>query len=215
MKKKSKELTQSKKQEIIQEVVSEKNIKEAVLDGLHYTHDTRQDVNKICKRLNKAIAKNDTKEIDKLNKELNEIGPQIQRMYTLETKSHLALTVDDRDIAAVLQMTKELEEEYDVKTPSERALVQLAVNAFFRMMRSSSLYNSNAFPSGYSASHERAHFLSVWGKEADRSQRQYLSAIQALKESKMPPMKVNIKSNTAFVAGNQQNIANPQNNDQQ
>ena len=48
-------------------------------------------------------------------------------------------------------------------------------------------------------------FLKFLSQEKDRSHKQYLSAVQALKQLHSSPLKVNIKTNSAYVAQNQQN----------
>lgn len=47
--------------------------------------------------------------------------------------------------------------------------------------------------------------LNTLSKIKDREFRQFVTAIQTLRQMKAPPLTVNIKTNTAFVAGQQQN----------
>jgi hypothetical protein len=47
-------------------------------------------------------------------------------------------------------------------------------------------------------------YYSQFGKEADRSFRQFQSALCLLRQFKSPPISVTVKTNTAFVAQNQQ-----------
>lgn len=53
-------------------------------------------------------------------------------------------------------------------------------------------------------SHERVAFLNFYSKEVDRSHRQFISAIETLKLMRQPSLRVNIKTNNAFVGENQQ-----------
>ncbi len=50
-------------------------------------------------------------------------------------------------------------------------------------------------------------------KELDRAHRQFLSALETLKAIQQPAMKVNIKTNTAFVGENQQFNTKVENNE--
>lgn len=210
---KSKELTKITDKEIQKELIVFNNIKEEVLNTVYYTHDLNVPFKELCKKFTKAITEKNESEMVKLNKELQDMSGEIKRMYSLESKYYMTLSVDDRDIGAAMNMACELEKEYGVKTASERSLVQTAVVAYFRMHKSNRMYYAAAIPDWLS--HERAHFVSIYSKDNDRAYKQYLNALQTLKQLKTPPMNVNIKTNTAFVAQNQQNVANPETNDQQ
>ena len=53
--------------------------------------------------------------------------------------------------------------------------------------------------------------MAVMGKELDRANRHYLTAIQTLRMLKQPPMQLNIRANTAVVGQNQIVQANTNN----
>ncbi len=50
----------------------------------------------------------------------------------------------------------------------------------------------------------RTAYISILSKEADRSHRQFLSALMTLKQIKAPTIEMNIKARTAFVSDKQQ-----------
>jgi hypothetical protein len=99
-----------------------------------------------------------------------------------------------------VEMKKELEKEFDCKNYSEKALVDLAVNGYVRVMCHSWKMDGNQAYIGQKYDSYR-NYLS---HEIDRSHRHYISAIETLKFLKQPTLKVNIKTNNAFVSENQQ-----------
>jgi hypothetical protein len=147
------------------------------------------------------------KESKKLFKEIAEDLNKLSRTYTLTTKHCLRYSVSKAYELTVLQVCQDLEKEYGVKTPSEKALAQMAAIAFCRMLQFADYSDSSCKPEW--VSHEKAHFVSIYMKEFDRAQRQFISAIQMLHQLKTPPLKINVKTQTAFIAQNQQNNANP------
>lgn len=135
---------------------------------------------------------------------------------SLDSKYHLAKVIDTDYLPFALRFIEDLKKEYEAKTPSEISLVQMAVLAYCRYLESSRffrIYGSNEYPTS-----AKAQYLSVFEKDMDKAYREYTSVLQTLRNIKQPPMTVSIKTNTAFVAQNQQNNANTpllKNNDPQ
>ncbi len=110
-----------------------------------------------------------------------------------------------------------LDEEFDAQTPSEVALVKIAKNSLSRMSKMSELFlkhleQAQKVPT-YSYARElptiskpEERTLKFFSKEMDRAHKRFISSLTALKQAKSGPLQVNI--NTAFVAQNQQNVAN-------
>jgi hypothetical protein len=144
---------------------------------------------------------------------------EASRMLSLDTKHNLKFSVEKEDVAFAIEMARELEKEYGVKTASEKALVQIAVAAYCRFHKCSSLFYLNYAPS--ITSPQLPQYISIYAKEMDRAHRQFIAAIQALKQLKSPEIKVQVTAKTAFVAQNQQNVSqvvpqvNPENNEAQ
>jgi len=130
--------------------------------------------------------------------------------YGVETGHVISSCVDEPFQKIAVQMKKELEKEFDCKSYSEKALVDLAVNGYVRVMRYSWKMEGNQKYIGQKYDGYR-NYLS---HEIDRSQRHYISAIETLKFMKQPSLRVNIKTNNAFVGENQQfNNNQSQNNE--
>jgi hypothetical protein len=135
----------------------------------------------------------------------------------LQSKNLLIHAVDQEDASMALQLATELELEFKATSSSEKMLVHMAVQSFVRMNKCSRLMTVNT-PSPH-IWHECAHHMSVYSKEIDKAFRQNIAALQTLKAMKQPAIKVNIKTNNAFVAENMQNNSTlspkDQNNDPQ
>lgn len=91
-----------------------------------------------------------------------------------------------------VSFTRQLIKEHECRSASEIATAEAAAIGYTNFICHSKL--SGIYP------HETIHY-----KQADRSFRQYLSSLSALKQMKAPPVQVNVvRANTAFVAQNQQ-----------
>lgn len=148
----------------------------------------------------------------KIDQEINSMMLELNQSFGLDNKYVLINAVPRNRRAFAVQMCKELEAEYQVKTASEKALVQSAVEGFVRSMKCASMLDANR-----SASLFVAPYIAIYTKEAERAQGQFLKALRLLQQMKTPPLNVTINTKNAFVATNQQNNAtvNTKNNDQQ
>ncbi len=141
---------------------------------------------------------------------VNKRGEEVAKMLSLDTKYIMIDSVHKDYTSFALDFAEQLEREFDVKTASEKSLVQSAVSAYCRVMRFSTVLNQNFPPSLFP---ESLRLTEVVTKEIDRANRQYLTCLQVLEQKKRPPMKVNVRTNTAFIAENQQNIAHQNSNE--
>lgn len=153
----------------------------------------------------KELAEKNLPEYFKTKKQTDEMSNNIEKVslaLSLETGHILAESVPTRYRPFALQLKSDLEKEFDCKTASEIALVDQAVNAHIRKLSYSKLMEGHKEPEWLS--HERVAFLNFYSKEVDRSHRQFISAIETLKFMRQPSLRVNIKTNNAFVSENQQ-----------
>jgi hypothetical protein len=122
--------------------------------------------------------------------------------YGLKTGQPLAESVEKRLRGLVVKIKRELECEYDCKKASEKALVDIVANSYVRKLSLSKKFeicqNFERF------SNERNNYLSMLSKEIDRAHRQFLSSMEALKMINQPMLKVNVKTNNAFIGEHQQ-----------
>jgi len=102
----------------------------------------------------------------------------------------------------VVEMCKSLVEEYKCQTPSEIMLVHNIVGAYMRILKFSEKFN-DTLAMGHTTALLNP-FLSIMGKEIDRANRHFITALETLRQIKQPQIKLNVKANNAFVGQNQQ-----------
>lgn len=103
-----------------------------------------------------------------------------------------------------IQMKNDIEKEFNCDKTYEKALVDQIVSAYIRSLRYSYMLSaSQDFEFHGNARNGYFFFLS---KESDRAFRQFTSGLELLRSLKQPSMnlKLNIKSNNAFIAEKQQ-----------
>ncbi len=122
-------------------------------------------------------------------------------MVSLENHCALADSVMDDWKPFSIELANMLIKEFSFTTPSDKTLIHIIANSYIRV-----LSTSNKITSLLASNHSSLslNLLSVLSKELDRAERHYLTAFSLLKHSKDIPIEVYIKTNTAFVAKNQQ-----------
>lgn len=121
--------------------------------------------------------------------------------FELNTHFALAETTSEGYRTLAVEFCKKLIQEYNCKTPSEKALAEIIAGAFVRQFRCAKRLE---YCIGGSLSPGGAVFISAIGKELDRATRTFLIALTTLKQIKNSPVKLNVKATTAFIAQNQQ-----------
>lgn len=122
----------------------------------------------------------------------------------LITHHNLTYTVeDDTSKVLVVEFCKQLIKEYNCQTPSEIAICEIAACAFIRHLEYLQKLKLLMQLIMYSQDYLNKN-LSVVGKEADRAQRTFMSAITQLKYLKNSPLTVSIKTETAYLSQYQQ-----------
>jgi hypothetical protein len=99
-----------------------------------------------------------------------------------------------------LNFYRNLITEYDCKTVSEKTTAQLVANAYVRIMEYSRRMEYCRISK--ETTNEINGYWAIIGKELDRANRQYASALIILKQLKAPALQINVKN--AFIAENQQ-----------
>jgi uncharacterized protein (DUF736 family) len=100
------------------------------------------------------------------------------------------------------EMTETMIKEFDCSNEAEKALSELAVNAYIRVIDNSRRLNNQL--EATDITHNRNVYIENLSKQIDRANRQYISALMTLKQLKAPQIEMNIKANTAFISNNQQ-----------
>jgi len=138
----------------------------------------------------------DEKDKEETSKKISDLSLAL----STETGFILMKSVNKQYHGLALQMRRDLQKEFDCKTTSEKMLVDLAVNSCIRNLHCSDRMEQIQEHLNNDFNNYRNYF----SKEIDRSHRQFISALETLKFIKQPSMKVNIKTNNAFVGENQQ-----------
>ena len=122
--------------------------------------------------------------------------------YGIENNISLYESFEGRYSGMMINLRKELIEEFNCTTYSEKALVDMIVGAYARNLTYSKQLLSHKDPTYLS--HERNGFLSLFSKEIDRANRHFITALSMLKQMREPQLNLNVKAKNAFVAQNQQ-----------
>ena len=129
----------------------------------------------------------------------------------LETHYPLADMVGKRYRALAIEVARQIEKEYECKRPSEKLLAQTVAGAYCKIVEYSP--HLRGITTDISLSKEKNDYYSMISKELDRAHRQMITTLSTLRQIKNPPIELNVKAKTAFVAQNQQinAVNNPEN----
>lgn len=137
-----------------------------------------------------------------------------------------------------IDMMRKLQQEYGSETVSEKATTELATMEYVRTLELSqtmkeSIIFQKALASGHTCGGNKTYFTSDksdkscracnravielksyenLGKELDRANRHFLTAIQTLRMMKQAPVQITVKAQTAVIGQNQQVQTNHTNN---
>jgi len=173
------------------------------LDGVtclfdYYPEGIVREVEEGLKRIEK-----DKKDI----KKLSEAAEKVLIMEGLDTHYPLTETIGKRYRPLAIEFNRQLLKEYNCQTSSEKALAQVIVNAYIRILEYSQLLYTCQETNWLSS--EKNGFYSMLSKELDRANRQFITTLTTLKQVKTPSLEVNVKTRATFVAQNQQLNINP------
>ena len=185
-------------------------IRNMIRKDLHITSDPDYLLEIVTKKVNAYLAASG-KEAEAMKKDMLESHSGVLDSMGLDTHYALATTVSERHQSLVITVARQIEKEYNCKTASEKVLVQLIAGTYGKIIGYSSVMNSNIY--SLELSNERNAHIATLSKELDRSHRQMLTALTMLRQIKNPPIELNVKAKTAFIAQNQQinAVNNPEN----
>jgi hypothetical protein len=139
----------------------------------------------------------------------------IASLFSLDNFYSLRELVSNWDKGRAAEFGIQLYKEYNCQTASEKALAQTVVIAFEHVIDFSRRLHIAMENTGINGVIDIKTYplllkrMQIIGLELDRANRQFLTALQTLKQIKAPQIEVNVKTKTAFVAQNQQfNVGN-------
>lgn len=130
-------------------------------------------------------------------------------VYSLDTHFLLSETVEKQYRAQVIEFSRQLIIDYNCQTAGEKALAEIIVSAYARVLRYSRYLNAATDRESINSTH--VALFSVISKELDRANRHFNTALTTLIQIKSPSPEINIRAKTAFVAQNQQINVNHKN----
>lgn len=186
----------------------EKNInffKESALLNKGYGHSPEELAEKGGRKLQES--RNNWKGLSKEEKkyaksEIHTILATYSKAISLETNINMLNGIDPEQRGMAMDMIEHLKKEYALEKPQDKVYLQIAVSAICRYH--SNMSEFECWKRHDWNSHERATYMGMLSKDADKAFRQYNSIIQYFEEKKQPQIKINVKANNAFVAQNQQ-----------
>jgi hypothetical protein len=154
---------------------------------------------------------------DKVNVELTEEeNDLLVKAVSIEgLNNHILLSnvTYDQERPFIIQFAKDLIGEYDCTSPSEKSLAQVVACSYIRVMDLSRIMSKEL--GNNRISDLRNTYIKNLGKELDRANRTYITALQTLKQLKSPQISVKVTATNAFISENQQINSNIDEKDKQ
>lgn len=181
-----------------------------VIDVLKRSSTATCDPKRILDALGKIIPewRDQEKPSKQLTEKFHELATEALPIIALDTHFFVAEIVSDRYRAFAITFAKQLIEEYQCTTASEKALAQNVAGTYARILETSKTMTISTRLDYLS--HDRTAYYGMLSKELDRAQRQFASSLLILKQLKSPNLEVNIKAKNAFVSQNQQVNVSPE-----
>lgn len=163
----------------------------------------------LLKRIQGLIKKflNNPRDKEDFLKQLQENLNKYLEMTAVENGLYLEFSIHKFDQKHVLPVRQNLIEEYKATTFSELLIIDLAINAYFRALRSGSIYNVLAQDKEGTISwpdQQKINLIKEVGKQIEMANRQFLTAMTYLKEFRQQPLNIKVQTKSAFIARNQQ-----------
>lgn len=185
-------------------IVTPEDVRAVVKKSLQITSDPDYMFNRVADQMNKALksGKNTEKALEEVKLEINSYSEEALMTLGLENHYALAESTGERLRGLAIETARQIEKEYDCKTPSEKILAEMISSAYVRTLEYTKHFNISTREE-FLSKEKNAHY-SIYSKEVDRAQRHLLAAIATLKQIKSPTVEMNIKTKNAFIAQNQQ-----------
>ncbi|MCX6781599.1 MAG: hypothetical protein NTW66_00525 [Candidatus Magasanikbacteria bacterium] len=185
--------------------------RKAIKNALVSTCDPKHILKKFDELLVASRAEKDEKKFKVLVAQIDDMQRDALAVLGLENHYPIVETITDNR-PLIIELANQLTEEFGCLTASEKALVHLVAGAYGRIIEYSKLFNNCRRIDDLTK--EKIGYYSMISKELDRAERHFVTALVTLRQFKEPALKVNIKTNNAFIAQNQQLNSNTNENNQ-
>lgn len=122
-------------------------------------------------------------------------------LFEFQNGALMVSSIPDQYRTFAVDMSRRLQEDYHCSLQSEKALAELATINFIRTIEVERRITN--FIDMNSLTGNGVKYLAIMSKELDRANRHFLATIQTLNMLKQPPIKVNVKADTAILGQNQ------------
>lgn len=189
------------------------DIKTDFLNIFKNTHSGDSALNELMKDIWPRFRDPDPEVRKKARPEVEERVHKLLIAYELDSQYALGQTHQKNYSYLVVGFCKSLIKEYECKTPSEKALAEMAASGFVRYLQVAQKLDAELASTGISSL--RNTYIGLLSKELDRALRTYIAALNTLRQIKNPLSKIKVEASAAFIANNQQvnAISNKENND--
>ncbi len=165
-------------------------------------YDPRPLFEKLAGHIDVLKTRNGKKAI-KAGEEILKISDEIILALGLENHYPISQAVNEGYRGLIIDTARRLETEYECKTASEKILAEVVAGAYGRVIEYSKAFNSST--RAQTLSKEKNGYYNLFSMELDRAHRHLFMALTMLKQIKAPNIEMNIKTNNAFIAGQQVN----------
>jgi hypothetical protein len=188
--------------------VTPEDVRKVVGKTLQITSDPEYVFKEVADQMNKALksGKNTDKALEEVQVKINSYSEQALMTLGLDNHYVLADSVSEHLRGLAIETARQIEKEYDCKTPSEKILAEMVSSAYVRTLQYTKQFNISTREE-FVSKEKNGHYA-LYSKEVDRAQRHLMAAIATLKQIKSPNVEMNIRTKNAFIAQNQQFNAN-------
>lgn len=123
-------------------------------------------------------------------------------IYGLYNHAAITTTVNESYRPLVVEMSDQIIKDFDCTCAHEKALAEMIASSYVRYIQYSTDFRGAEQIEFLSK--EKTQFYTMYSNEADKAHRQFTVALTTLKQLKSPTPQINVRTNTAFVAENQQ-----------
>lgn len=141
------------------------------------------------------------KEKDYSVMEFNSNTHKAMTLYEFENGVLMVMTIPESYRTFALNFSRNLQKEFDCKTPSEKSLAEVTTINFIRVLDIQQKIKS--YLEMKTINQNGIGYLNIMSKELDRAERHYLTSLQSLRMVKTPQLEVSIRTQNAFVGNNQ------------
>lgn len=161
-----------------------------------YDLDIRNIFADLCKGI---IQKGNTFEIPS---SLRDKAEKAKMAFGLDTHYFLGDVLLEKHVHLATAFANQLIADYNCESADEKALVEVIAMAFARILVYTKILSGGLDLSFYAKRDDK--FFEIAGKELDRANRHFLSALAVLRQLKSLPIELNINTKNAFISQNQQ-----------